>query len=209
MLSNLSSNLTNLKQVEILNYWDLDNDILLEFLQNNPQLTSLKVNFNIIDSEVYNSILSLKYLNYLSINKESFVEMHISNFPISYSITHLSIGKCISDTHSIKLINACINLSTLEFHARDFVYDSLIEWDLLERRIKTLQLTDCNLDDQDIQLLDYGKFFDKARFIKRTGVYNAVGQLKYGGLINYRLLPEIGEFPKMFTIVLRESNSIE
>ncbi|KXN69919.1 hypothetical protein CONCODRAFT_7618 [Conidiobolus coronatus NRRL 28638] len=51
MLTNLTHRIHNLREVEVINHWDLDDTKLLEFIKNNPQLTMLEINFKQINVE--------------------------------------------------------------------------------------------------------------------------------------------------------------
>ncbi|KXN64923.1 hypothetical protein CONCODRAFT_13683 [Conidiobolus coronatus NRRL 28638] len=164
MLTNFYTTMPNLKEVDIVNSWNLDNSKFIEFFKKNPQIAKLKTKFDLTNSEVYSTVLSSKYLRYWSIERNEYF-FAINSFPTNYSITHLKLSTSVGCNIALQLFNACRNLKVVEFIKWDLVYDSDIEWDKLERGIDTLRFVKCHLFNiAYIQALEDLQFFYQANF---------------------------------------------
>jgi hypothetical protein len=67
MLQNLSSGMSNLREVEIKECYYMKGSDIAAFLKANPQIEKLVTNFRYYNAEILQTILSFKYLNYWSI----------------------------------------------------------------------------------------------------------------------------------------------
>jgi hypothetical protein len=165
MLTNFYTTMPNLKEVDIVNSWNLDNSKFIEFFKKNPQITKLATRFDLTNSEVYNTVLSSKHLRFWSIERNEYF-FTSSSFPSNCSITHLKLNSSVGGNIALQLFNACLNLKVVEFVKWKFVYNNDIEWSKLERGINTLRFIKCHFCSTSyMQALEDLHFFYQANFI--------------------------------------------
>ncbi|KXN69917.1 hypothetical protein CONCODRAFT_7616 [Conidiobolus coronatus NRRL 28638] len=204
MLSNLSTNMQNLKDIRICSNSELDEDLLLKFVKLNPQLTRLDARFIKYSKEIFTTILSLKHLSCFYIDFCLYEGHEISkDFPLNYSIKKLKFDR---DTHQSiisLLIKNCKNLDSIEFYNYDFEKKHISIWDGLNRRINTLKFNYCYFDKYAIYIQKLGalNLFSRATIISYDNVVNIVEYLNLDTLDSYRLILNTHEEPKSCTII--------
>jgi hypothetical protein len=194
MLTNLTHTLPNLVEVHILNYWDLDNEQLLKFLQLNQNLKKLITKFSHPSIEIINLILSLKKLEYWKIDKYSFMECDISNLPQNSNIKTLSLGRKLFGNAALQLINSCKALTTLEFVDCDLTnYDTSLKWHKLQARPMLIKLVNCQVSTLSIKTLDNLALCNRAEFTSSHCSLHIIRELNNIGLMNYVFIPSLTE----------------
>jgi hypothetical protein len=196
MLTNLAHCIQSLSEVEVINHWDLDDSVLLEFIKQNPQLAKLEINFNKISGKILESILSSKCLSYFSIIKNRYYfNEEFNYFPINYSIKKLRLRGIISAELALKIINSCKNLKNLELINCNFLRDKF-EWDNINQKISNIHFINCYCNGELIQTLDKLQIFDKGIFSHCYGTHGPEGF----NLKNFARFPFTSTKPNSFII---------
>jgi hypothetical protein len=164
-LQNLSSGISNLKEVELSDNGGFDQLKIVEFLKANPQLIKLKTGLKYYNEEIIKTILFLKHLERWCIDNEPCIdhrpwkEIELNGLPFNYSINYLKISINIPTSLTLQLINSCKVLENLKF---DY-YEKLNDLDLskLVQRVNILNLNNCYGARDFIAKIDSSRLFNK------------------------------------------------
>jgi hypothetical protein len=210
-LENLPINMPNLKDVRLCNNRNLDSKLILEFIKKNPQLDRLEARFITYSTELFDAILSSKYLSYFYIDYCLYEEFEISKrFTVNYSIKKLKFDR---DTHhSIisLLIRNCQSLKYVEFCNYDFEEKHISIWNGINRTINTLKFSYCYFDRcvTYIQMLSDLNFFNRATFLSYYSAENTVEELNLDNIDNYKLITNTSEVSSSCIIKKCKNNKL-
>ncbi|KXN67107.1 hypothetical protein CONCODRAFT_10876 [Conidiobolus coronatus NRRL 28638] len=138
MLKNLACGMPNLQEVKIDQIEYLDASKLVAFLKANPQIRKLKtVGLEYFNEEVFKTILSSKCIVDWNIINYSDEEIEASNLPSNYSIKYLEINYDVPAPLTLKIINSCKNLKTLNL--KKYMNKEHLHWSKIERRVNILK----------------------------------------------------------------------
>ncbi|KXN69800.1 hypothetical protein CONCODRAFT_7746 [Conidiobolus coronatus NRRL 28638] len=162
MLQNLHYGMPSLQAVDIKTS-GLDKTKLVEFLKSNPQLKKLNI-CSCYNEEIFNTIMSFKYLEYLRICTEYLREtgIEINNFSSNHSIKSLIIARYTPGSLTSQLANTCKNLEALEFEDYHNLND--FDWSKFERRNNFLKLSDYSVSVDAVKKIDASRLFNQVRF---------------------------------------------
>ncbi|KXN64967.1 hypothetical protein CONCODRAFT_13619 [Conidiobolus coronatus NRRL 28638] len=185
MLQNLSLGMPNLKEVEIKDYGSLDQSKIIEFLKANPQLKNLSTYSVNYGEKIIKNALSSEYLERWNIDRGSWEGIEIDILPSNYSIKYLKIYSDIPGALTLKIINACKNLETLDINHRIFTGLDLINF---EGRIKFLKLTNSSPTLKSINQIDISRVFNQVYIDFFSSIENLIGN-NTDELKNYKFIP--------------------
>lgn len=191
MLENLSYEMPNLKEVELLYSRDLDSIKVAEFLKANPQVTKIFTEFDQPSKAAFKTILSSKSIEHWFVSREYSDEIEINNLPLNYSINHLSIGGYIFANLALKIINACKNLETLNLE--DYRNVEEFCWSKLDHKINRLEVSYDTFTPKDFKDFDTLKLFNQIQFNPIFCDDDFTNELDGYKFNNYGLIPTISE----------------
>jgi hypothetical protein len=139
MLQNLTSEISNLHEVDIVIFEDFNEWNFAKFLNSNPQVRKMSIRFERYNENVVKFVLSSEYLEYLYIYFGDSERTHANNLPSNYSIKYLRIFYGVPTPLTLQFINTCKNLEILDLKS----YNSLqhLDWLKLNQRINILKLS--------------------------------------------------------------------
>jgi hypothetical protein len=187
MLQNLSFGIPNLQAVDI-KAENLDKANIVGFLKSNSQLKKLNI-CSCYNEEIFNVVLSYRYLEYLRICTEGWEEIEVGALSSNYSIKFLTISRSTPGHLAFKLSNSCKNLKYLELENYHYLND--IDWSKLERRVNILKLSECSLSNNVISEIDNSKLFNQIRIKLRYSTNKFVEEYNIDKLNNYKFTHSI------------------
>jgi hypothetical protein len=116
------------------------------------------------------AILTSIHLERWIICSWTWIDIEVNSLTSNYSIIHLRISYDVPAPISLKIINACKTLETLDLSCYTYHLDSL-EWSKIERRINILKLSFYSCTINDIKEIDASSLFNSI-YIERVYDYS-------------------------------------
>jgi hypothetical protein len=191
MLASISSSISSLTEVTIFNNQYFCPKLLIQLFSSSPQLEKVSISLEYIESDVINSILSLKKLNRLNIAEyidEKYNEL--SSLTLNTSIKHLYIGGDITQNILLPILSSIESLDTLEFSGYDFWNFNTIDWSSYNGKISLFVLNAVFFTGHNLDILFDSPIFGKIKFINSFELDFFIKEFEFDNLENWKVIQD-------------------
>jgi hypothetical protein len=210
MLDSISASIRSLTEVNIFNSQYFSPKLLTQLFSSNPQLEKVSISLKSIESDVINSILSLKKLNRLNITK--YIDENsneLNNLALNTSIKHLYIGGDITQNILLPILSSIESLDILEFSGYDFWNFNTIDWSSYSQKIPLLHLNCVYCTDYNLDILLNSPIFIKIRFTDNFELDYYIKYCSFGNLENWKVIQDDPLNEHEFFLVRKNEDEVD